>query len=359
MSSTPVVPVYTAALFTPLNWSCRLKVFSYLTLAELKAYGTTCKTADAIFLREVDARKSRKGPLDFSMFLRLRGNNIVTALNNDIVLASYPRSGNSLVRSILEAKTQVYTGSDTSPNKKLALDLIRTGFYGEGILNDECVWITKSHYPERLGYQPIKTSAVVLVIRNPFDAISSYFHMGMTNTHTQTLSESSMRMLTDVWDDFIRNEVRVWCNFHYYWLNQRMNGGDNGVPVYIVKYEDVVANGVVSFLMITNSVRNSMLFHFMFACWVVLLLVLFRLMLCRTRWTKPYPSCPHCSRKPMHFVHLALLTQHPTGEEPTGRRTTPVAIEISRNLAMFRDRYNSVLYFSNILSASLYKLILL
>lgn len=29
---------------------------------------------------------------------------------------------------------------------------------------------------------------MILVVRNPFDAIESYFHMGLTNTHDKTLT---------------------------------------------------------------------------------------------------------------------------------------------------------------------------
>ena len=39
-----------------------------------------------------------------------------------------------------------------------------------------------------MGYLKFSTKRVVLVIRNPFDAIESYFHMGMTNTHDKNLS---------------------------------------------------------------------------------------------------------------------------------------------------------------------------
>ena len=60
-------------------------------------------------------------------------------------------------------------------------------FTGEGVVDDS-VWMVKTHYPERMGYLKFKVKRVVLLIRNPFDAMESYFHMGMTNTHDKHLS---------------------------------------------------------------------------------------------------------------------------------------------------------------------------
>ena len=58
---------------------------------------------------------------------------------------------------------------------------------GEGI-TDSSVWFIKTHYPERHGYKIYGIDRCILIIRNPFDAIESYFHMAMTNTHNKTLT---------------------------------------------------------------------------------------------------------------------------------------------------------------------------
>ena len=73
----------------------------------------------------------------------------------------------------------------TLPLLNLSTEHIK--FEGEGIV-DNSVWLVKSHYPERMGYLKYRAKRVILVIRNPFDAIESYFHMGMTNTHDKNLS---------------------------------------------------------------------------------------------------------------------------------------------------------------------------
>ncbi len=172
------------AALAPLTWACLLRVLSFLDDRDLCAYGCTAQDALVIAQRERGARRCSKAKLDLDRFLH------VGDLQDEgrVVLVSYPRSGNSLLRQLLEKRTGLYTGSDNRPNRALALNLIEMGgYFGEGIA-DESVWVTKSHYPERVGYLPIKATAVVCVVRNPFDAIFSYFHMGMTNTHNQTLS---------------------------------------------------------------------------------------------------------------------------------------------------------------------------
>ncbi len=104
-----------------------------------------------------------------------------------VLLVSYPRSGNSFIRTLLEKRFGVITGSDSRFNRPLATSLMRCGFQGEGIV-DEATWIVKSHYPERLGYRKFDINRIVLLVRNPFDAIESYFHMGFTNTHDKNLT---------------------------------------------------------------------------------------------------------------------------------------------------------------------------
>jgi hypothetical protein len=69
----------------------------------------------------------------------------------------------------------------------LILFLISSFYQGEGV-TDRSVWFIKTHYPERHGYKKYAIDRAILLIRNPFDAIQSYFHMGMTNTHNRTLT---------------------------------------------------------------------------------------------------------------------------------------------------------------------------
>jgi hypothetical protein len=48
-----------------------------------------------------------------------------------IAIVSYPRSGNSLMRGLLEKITGVYTGCDTRPDRALSQELQQYGMKGE------------------------------------------------------------------------------------------------------------------------------------------------------------------------------------------------------------------------------------
>ena len=67
-----------------------------------------------------------------------------------VLLTSYPRSGNTLMRRYLETLTRTFTGSDCDLRRPLNKQLFEMGLKGEGVLNDS-VWIVKTHYPERIG----------------------------------------------------------------------------------------------------------------------------------------------------------------------------------------------------------------
>eukprot|EP00903_Cladosiphon_okamuranus_P017957 g16521.t1 len=149
------------------------------------------------------------------------------------VLASYPRSGNSLLRRLLEEVTGTITGSDTRPDRTLSRSLSVFGLQGEGVV-DHRVRVVKTHYPERLGFRPFEGSKTILLVRNPFDAIDSYFNMALTNTHDQSLHDFVYDEFREFWDGMIRNEMKVWERFHFFWLS-------TGVPIHVVRYEDLLS----------------------------------------------------------------------------------------------------------------------
>ncbi len=101
---------------------------------------------------------------------------------------------------------------------------------------DETVWFVKSHYPERLGYKPVTVQKAILVVRNPWDAINSYFNMQLTNSHNRSLHDSQYIRFQDRWDKMIQNEIQVWLRFHQYWLT-KVN-----ISIQIVRYEDLLVH---------------------------------------------------------------------------------------------------------------------
>ena len=103
------------------------------------------------------------------------------------ILSSYPRSGNTLLRSYCEKMTGIYTGSDCSAKRKLNRELLEMGMKGEGIM-DKSVLFVKTHFPERMGCQQFWGEKCVLIVRNPLDCITSLFNMVATSTHSESIS---------------------------------------------------------------------------------------------------------------------------------------------------------------------------
>lgn len=179
----------TKLVFPSLAWSELWEILSFLSLNEVWKLGTTSRTAFITFLREKTFRDGVKlKELLMDHPFRLHAHFLSKYSNHEkVLLVSYPRSGNSFVRKMLELKTGIITGSDSRPNRTLSASLLKFGYCGEGI-TDQSVWVVKSHYPERFGYIKFPVQRIILVVRNPFDAIESYFHMGMTNTHDKVLT---------------------------------------------------------------------------------------------------------------------------------------------------------------------------
>ena len=124
-----------------------------------------------------------------------------------IAIASYPRSGNTLIRKIIERITKTLTGSDARPDRLLVKQLIDLGMKGEGVV-DDTVWCVKTHFPERLGYVKLNAHRAIVLVRNPFDAIMSSFHLLLTEKHDGVVADEKFRdnYLT-LFEDYY-NEVR-------------------------------------------------------------------------------------------------------------------------------------------------------
>ncbi len=149
-----------------------------------------------------------------------------------VVLVSYPRSGNSLLRGHLERVTGILTGSDGRVTRALNAQLKEYGLQGEGI-SDERVWIIKSHFPERLGDSEFKAEKVILLVRNPLDAFDSLFNMIATGSHNLSIADSEYTQFRKLWEQFVEDETNIWEHFHHFWLRCPL-------PVYIVRYEDLL-----------------------------------------------------------------------------------------------------------------------
>eukprot|EP00531_Pseudo-nitzschia_arenysensis_P003836 CAMPEP_0116155218 /NCGR_PEP_ID=MMETSP0329-20121206/22191_1 /TAXON_ID=697910 /ORGANISM="Pseudo-nitzschia arenysensis, Strain B593" /LENGTH=510 /DNA_ID=CAMNT_0003652239 /DNA_START=265 /DNA_END=1794 /DNA_ORIENTATION=+ len=201
-------------------------------------------------------------------------------------LASYPRSGNTLLRSLLETVTGFVTSSDTRPDRNLSIALAEKPpyFVGEGLAPPPNFTqqqqqqdsippppfltpqqqqqqqqqqssssrrrlrrhllppppICKTHWPERIGCHRYDCHRVILLVRNPFDAVDSYWHMNLTNTHTEKVQPTITEEHRGFYESLVRHEILcVWISFlDYYWKEC----SKHKVPLLIVRYEDLVLN---------------------------------------------------------------------------------------------------------------------
>lgn len=103
-----------------------------------------------------------------------------------VIMASFPRSGNTLLRAYLEKIMGIATGSDCDISRKLNHDLMVMGLAGEGLV-DKQVLVIKTHYPERFSKTKFNAHRVILLVRNPLDCITSFFNMMCTNSHNKSV----------------------------------------------------------------------------------------------------------------------------------------------------------------------------
>lgn len=188
------------------------------------------------------------------------------------LLASYPRSGNSLLRSLLERVTGVVTGSDTRPDRTLSLELADVhNMVGEGLTCSQKVWVVKTHFPERRGWKVVRPNRILLLTRNPFDAIDSYFHMALTNTHTKTLADSVYEQYSIMFDEMAKSEIQTWKQFHEYWFSRvvvdvkstgnNTGSNTNNAPLLAVRYEDLLTCPIESMRRVISFMIGTPLCH--------------------------------------------------------------------------------------------------
>ena len=119
-----------------------------------------------------------------------------------IVLASYPRSGNTMLRGYLERVMGLVTGSDMDITKKLVGALHDLGLVGEGLV-DKRVWVVKTHYPERWGKARFRAQRAIMLVRNPLDCITSLFNMVLSGTHDSSIADEDFQKFAANWTDFV------------------------------------------------------------------------------------------------------------------------------------------------------------
>ncbi|XP_072934614.1 WSCD family member AAEL009094 [Epargyreus clarus] len=166
------------------------------------------------------------------------------AARGAVALVSFPGSGNTWLRYLLQQLTGIVTGS-------IYMDygLRLHGFPAENV-SDGSVLVVKTH--ESPPIEPGRFKAAVLLIRNPRDAILADYnrlHKGHIGTAPKSAfrKRSAERRSTD-WSNYVATQLAAWESLHKQWLTQFPG------PIHIVFYEVLVNDtrhtlqGILSFL---------------------------------------------------------------------------------------------------------------
>ena len=140
-------------------------------------------------------------------------------------LVSYPGSGNTWTRYLVEAATGVFTGSIFNDKS-----ILRAGHHGEARdFQDGSTILQKSHHRalyvshySRYGPAWRRHHVAhfggrgVLVIRNPYKAILSYWNFKRTKSHTKTVAAESLH--SGEFQEFVRVGAERWLELIQDWL---------------------------------------------------------------------------------------------------------------------------------------------
>ncbi|RZF42387.1 hypothetical protein LSTR_LSTR004195 [Laodelphax striatellus] len=145
-----------------------------------------------------------------------------------IALASFPGSGNTWLRYLLQQATGVYTGSVYKD-----YGLLKNGFAGESVANGS-VSVVKTHEWGAAARAPYQRA--VLLVRAPGHAIHAEFnrqsggHVGFASPHRYTRNNGRY------WHQFVVEKLSSWKNMNLDWV-RNFDG-----PTHVVLYENLVQN---------------------------------------------------------------------------------------------------------------------
>ncbi|XP_050353576.1 WSCD family member AGAP003962 [Nymphalis io] len=162
---------------------------------------------------------------------------------NVVALVSYPGSGNTWLRYLLQQVTGIVTGS-----VYMDYGLRMHGFPAENV-TDGSVLVVKTHEAPPIEVDKFKSA--ILLIRNPRDAILADFnrlHKGHIGTAPKSAFKKSNKNKNSDWSTYVFHQLSTWETLHRLWLKKFLG------PVHIVFYEILVKDtrrtlqGILDFL---------------------------------------------------------------------------------------------------------------
>jgi len=154
-------------------------------------------------------------------------------------LISYPGSGNTWIRYLLEAATGVFTGSVFNDKS-----IFKAGHYGETAdFMDGTTILQKTHFRATYKNHINKFGGrAVLVIRNPYEAILSNWNWKKTNSHTKTVAVKSLHSAE--FRKFARAGAIRWLQIIQDWL---LYSSELYVVLYEVRWVSFICIFTLSF----------------------------------------------------------------------------------------------------------------
>ncbi|CAL4168110.1 unnamed protein product, partial [Meganyctiphanes norvegica] len=155
-------------------------------------------------------------------------------------LASYPRSGNSWTRYLIEGATGIYTNSIYRDGT-----MVKLGYYGESeeVDTGRCV-VTKTHRSWEQGQdQHVPT---ILLIRNPAKSILSFWNFKKAPMKNKYFFSADNRTYaSQEFRGFVKKNIKVWrqvTESRLLWSRQLL----------VVLYEELQQNPVIQVRRILN-----------------------------------------------------------------------------------------------------------
>ena len=137
------------------------------------------------------------------------GYRVDAAMAPIVALASYPGSGNTWLRYLLQQATGLMTGSVYCDH-----DLLNNGFPGEGVTNGSVI-VVKTHECDRNKFKK-----AVLLIRDPYEAILAEFNRrnSATNGHLGHVGRAKPAAFrSKEWLSFVHDGPMEWERTNNFW----------------------------------------------------------------------------------------------------------------------------------------------
>ncbi|XP_065913863.1 sialate:O-sulfotransferase 1-like [Dysidea avara] len=148
-----------------------------------------------------------------------------------VLLVSYPGSGNSWVRQLLETTTGIYSGSFPCDST-----YVQAGMIGEGVRTGNVIVIKAHKMSKSVDYDK-----VIYLIRNPFATLVadwSRFESKQLDMNARHVNEVGQEHFgnNSKWDDAVREDSTAWEKHVATWLGHIQR------PTLVVQYEELQRN---------------------------------------------------------------------------------------------------------------------